>query len=291
MKTLITALSLVWCGSASFAGEAVRGISWAELAKEGKLQGGEVIPANDKMPSAHLKVENPDATPKSISILTIENPGVTKLRYALRGKVRYEGVEGQGCLEMWNFLSNGGKYFSRTIGGGGPMKALQGSSGWREFVLPFFMDQEGLSPNKLVVKVVLPGRGTVYLGPLQLMQYDKNEDPLAVAGQWWGPRGAGLLGAILGTALGCLGAAVGVLTSKGMARSLVLGTLKLTAVVGIVFLLAGIAATIAKQPYHVFHPLLLVGLLGTVIPLGVLKTCRKRFEEMELRKMAAMDAS
>ena len=288
---LLAVLSLTLWGSASFAGEAVRDVSWAELSKAGKLQGGEVIPADDKMPSAHLKVDSPDATPKSIAIVTIENPGVTKLKYALRGKVRYGGVEGQGYLEMWNFLSDGGKYFTRTAGTAGPMKCLQGSSEWREFVLPFFMDREGLSPNKLVVNVVLPGRGTVYLGPLQLMQYDQNENPLAVAGQWWSPRDAGWIGAILGTALGCLGALVGTLTSKGKARALVLGALKLTAVVGVALLAAGIAAITTKQPYHVYYPLLLLGLLGTVIPLGVLKTCRKRFEEMELRKMAAMDAS
>ena len=68
---------------------------------------------------------------------------------------------------MWNFFPGGGQYFSRTLADQGPMMKLAGTSGWREFVLPFDATAPP-APTRLVVNVVLQGRGSVYLGPLEL---------------------------------------------------------------------------------------------------------------------------
>jgi hypothetical protein len=47
------------------------------------------------------------------------------------------------------------------------MMRLQGTSGWREFILPF--DATGAPPpTKLVINVVFEGRGVVFLSPLTL---------------------------------------------------------------------------------------------------------------------------
>ena len=84
----------------------------------------------------------------------------------------------------------------------GPLRRLEGSSGWRTFVLPFFNREGGPPPDRLVLNLVLTGAGTVDIGPLELVQLAAGEDPLAGAVAWWGGRQAGLFGAVAGSTLG-----------------------------------------------------------------------------------------
>jgi hypothetical protein len=99
---------------------------------------------------------------KRIPILTLQQPGIKQSSYAIKGEVSYEDVKDTGFLEMWNYFPDGGFFFTRTLGGGGPMGALEGSSDWREFVLPFNAGK-GQTPNKLEVNIVLPSSGKVKL--------------------------------------------------------------------------------------------------------------------------------
>lgn len=59
---------------------------------------------------------------------------------------------------------------------------------------------------------------------------------------------------------------------------------------GVVCLIGAMVALIQSQPYVVYFPLLLIGVLGTVIMGSVLPIVRKRFADVELRRMEAMDA-
>jgi hypothetical protein len=63
-----------------------------------------------------------------------------------------------------------------------------------------------------------------------------------------------------------------------------------TAALGLVSLGVGVGALICGQPYAVWFPLLLLGILSLVIMGGSLPVVRRRYEEVELRKMAAADA-
>ncbi len=249
---------------------------------------GEVISANQETPFSQLKVEQAEAGPSSVRILTIESPPIASSRYALVGEVRYEGVEGRGYLEMWNVFAET-RSFSRTLADAGPLESLSGSAGWRRFVLPFFNLEGGPPPIRLEVNVVLPGRGTVYLGPLQLVQYGPGENPLAVSGQWWTDQQAGLIGGSLGTFLGCVGGLIGWLGGKGRARMLVLGLMWFVILFGLALLGIGLAALGLSQPPTVYAPLLLVGLLCVVI-MGVnVRPLERRYREAELRRMRALD--
>ena len=78
--------------------------------------------------------------------------------------------KGLGHLEMWSHFPDASKYFTRTLADQGPMMKLQATSGWRSFVLPFDATGASSPPGLLVINVVLPGRGTVYLGPLELSE-------------------------------------------------------------------------------------------------------------------------
>jgi hypothetical protein len=143
-------LSLSWDTAPALAGEVVEG-------PEGK--------------AAVLVLRNDTGRPMIATVAKVEDPGVTASSYALLGEVRYDGVEGDGYLELWNLFPDGSRYFSRTLGEIGPMKKLNGSSDWREFTLPFNLMDSPLRPSSLIFNVVLPGKGEVFLGSLELVQY------------------------------------------------------------------------------------------------------------------------
>ncbi len=159
------------------AAEKLRGFSWAELKAGGRLTDGRLIAARGSEPECVL-IENVGSTPRTAKILEIDQPGITSQLYALRGRIKWEGVEGTAYLEMWNHFPDGSAYFSRTLAGHGPMAALRGSGGWRDVVLPFSAAGATHHPSRLVVNVVLPGKGKVWVGNLVLSQYREGENPL-----------------------------------------------------------------------------------------------------------------
>ena len=55
------------------------------------------------------------------TVLTILQPKITTDFYAVTGEVRYDNVEGDGFLEMWNHFGETAAYFSRTLGITGPL--------------------------------------------------------------------------------------------------------------------------------------------------------------------------
>jgi hypothetical protein len=167
------------------------------------------------------------------------------------------------------------------------MMKLHGTSGWRSFVLPF--DATGAPPpTRLVMNVVLQGRGNVYLGSLEL-----SEGTGADAGQadassvsWL----AGMAGGIAGAVVGGVGALIGVLTSLGRARRFVIVAAMSLIALGAVTFIAGLAAYGSLWPGSAFYPLLLLfGFVTSVVPLSLLPVIRKRYEEIELRAMRAHD--
>jgi hypothetical protein len=230
-----------------------------------------------------LKVDGGSAL-TTATVLTVERPQIKAPRYRLTGQVRYDNVEGTGYLEMWTHFPDGGQYFSRTLGTAGPMMNLQGSSGWRAFALPFDATGAKAAPSRLVVNVVLSGKGTVYLGPLEL-----GEDTGADVSSAPDKQGSDLVAAMTGTLIGSVGALIGVLTALGRARRVVFISAATLILVGIVAFTVGIVAFARAQPNSVFFPLLLTGFLAAVIPLGLMPTIRRRYEELELRAMRAQD--
>ena len=255
-------------------------LRWEELQRQGRIAAGTLLP-----PDA-LKVEG-TGQGAAITVLTIDRPTINGPRYALTGQVRYDAVEGTGYLELWNYFPDGGQYFSRTLAESGPMMKLQGTSGWRAFTLPF--DGTGAAPpTRLVLNVVLPSGGVVYLGPLQLSALgDQGLSAGAFAsGQASTPN---LLGGIVGGLVGSVGALIGVLTAMGRARRVVSIAAATLIVGGTLAFLAGIVAVARSQPSAVSYPLLLLGFVATVVPLSSMSAIRRRYQEIELRTMRARD--
>jgi hypothetical protein len=235
-----------------------------------------------------LELRATAAGPTSLHLVTIDHPPIAGPRYVVAGQVRYQGVEGQGYLEMWTVFPDGQRFFSRTRAAQGPLAALHGESSWRRFELPFDLSGASQAPSRLEINLVLPARGTVWLGPLHLGQ---SFAPAGTAlGGWWSERVGTLVGTMLGSLLGVVGAIIGVLGGRGRARRVVLTLLVGMIAVGGGLVLLGAAAASIAQPRHVWYPLLAIGGAAGVIGLVILPAMRRRFAADELRRIEALDA-
>ncbi|MDB6021144.1 MAG: hypothetical protein JWQ04_1001 [Pedosphaera sp.] len=246
-----------------------------------------------------LRIENTNDASLQVNLLTIEHPKVTAQVYELTGKIMYEAVQGDGFLEMWNYFPPvkpglpEGEYFSRTMDDRGPMGKISGTSGWRGFVLPF--DRTGVTapPTRLQVNLVLKGRGTVYLGPVKLLGLPKAKSAtvLFYPNAWWSAPMTGILFGWGGAVIGCLGGLCGWLGGKGKARGFVLAVLSLLSGLGVVLGIGGLVAVALGQPFFIWLPMLGTAvILVAVCPIN-LRVLRRRYEEIELRRMASLDAS
>ncbi|NNL86568.1 MAG: hypothetical protein HKP27_12995, partial [Myxococcales bacterium] len=249
------------------------------------IPGAQVVAAPDGARSLRVASTSPDGITQRLA--TIEQPAVSQPGYALVGRIRHRGVVGDGYLEMWSHFSDGGRYFSRTLGRG-RLAALRGDADWREFELPFFL-QGASPPSKIELNLVLPGEGEVWLGPARLVPFGPAAAGSGTA-DWWSDHHGGWIGAIGGSLLGALGAIVGVLAALGRGRTFVLAAVYGALVSGVVVFAVGAYAWWNGQSYGVWYPLVLIGLLCAVIDGALIPSVRRRYEEVELRRISARDA-
>jgi hypothetical protein len=109
---------------------------------------------------------------------------------------------------------------------------------------------------------------------------------------WFDPiRFGELYGGIVGGGLGVIGAILGVmtgiLTPKGKGRNFILGAFRLMILLGLVHLVVGLYAVSQKQPYGIWYPLVFIGGLLTFLFSLLRPIVRKRYEQVEMRKMDA----
>ena len=109
--------------------------------------------------------------------------------------------------------------------------------------------------------------------------------------EWWTAQEAGLYGGIAGAAVGLLGGLVGtllgVLGPRGVGRRLVLGLMVAMVAAGVVSMIAGILAILRDQPYHVYYPLLLCGVIDATVMGGLLPVARGVYRRAEQNRISA----
>jgi len=215
-------------------------------------------------------------------VLNCPAPEISSHDYVVRGQVKYDSVVGDGYLELWNDFGAKGKFFTRSLADFGAMRKLKGTSNWRKFELPFHAEP-GMRPEKLTLNVVLPGAGTVIVAQPTLATID-------ISNQWWTEQQAGLYGAIIGSLIGIMGAVIGCLAGLRRAKQLTLGLFGLNIVLGVIAIIIGAIAVLCRQPWHVYYPLLLVGIIDVGVLGGNLWNLLRRYRGDELRQMAAADA-
>ena len=275
MKFVVALIALGCYVGSAHAEETVRKITWAGSLPEGAARGPER--------SGSVTVTSMSDEGLTVTLLELEEPGITKLRYALKGRVRYENVDGAGYVEMWNVFDEG-RYFTRTNLDQGPMRAITGSSGWRDIVLPFDATGGNAPPRGLLINVVLPGRGKVTLSPMTLVELEEGEWPSGSGGM------SGLWGGIAGAVVGTLGGLLGWLGGKGRAKTLVLLGFRVMMTAGAVALAIGILSFVKGAGYDVYYSLVLIGGIAFLVSASALPRLQKQYESIELRRMSALDA-
>jgi hypothetical protein len=270
--------------------------SWGDVARTRKIVGAELVTTNGGI---LLQVVHTNGQAAQVPLLRIEKPAVKGVWYGVTGRVRYERVEGEGYLEMWSVFpakSSGAserRFFTRTLGATGEMRTISGSSPWRSFSLPFNRSASPEPPEALEVNLQLPGRGLVLLDSLKLVEYSGEPASLlnpGTSGAWWSARQGNLFCAVGGSVLGCLGGMIGWLGSRGRSRRLVLTVCGGMFWGGLLCLGVGIVGVVLRQPFLVWYPPLLLGLISTSVMGFGYRRIRAGYAALELRRMAASDA-
>src|SRR5262245_45287092 len=106
MKPILVLLlsAIIFAVAARADEQLISTFSWKELVDSGKLSAGKLTGAPDNA----LEVENHGVGAMSATVLTILQPKITTDFYAVTGEVRYDNVEGDGYLEMWNHFGETG---------------------------------------------------------------------------------------------------------------------------------------------------------------------------------------
>jgi hypothetical protein len=275
---LMSALLLVLSAGASHANDSASELKLRPAAD----MGPKATPAKGPAGEPAIEVTG-GATLTTTTLIICENPAISSSDYVVRGRVKYDGVVGDGYLELWSDFGDKGRYFTRSLADSGPMKKLSGTSDWRSFELPFHATS-GMKPQELTLDVVLPGAGKVFLTlPVTVA-------PLDVASQWWTELYAGLIGGGLAALLGVLGGLIGLSMAWGKSRTLTVSLCGTALAISAVSLIAGIVALGVGLPWRVSFPLLLVGVIGVGAIGFSLRTIVRRFQDDELRRMTAVDA-
>lgn len=107
---------------------------------------------------------------------------------------------------------------------------------------------------------------------------------------WWDDRTAGLLGGWIGGSVGMLGAAFGVCAGLGIGLRFLANAALVVAGAGVVLVLVGLFALATGQPWHVYYLFFIVGGISALVFGGNYPGMRRRAEQVELQKMAAMDS-
>jgi hypothetical protein len=305
MKRLFHAGLLLWLVSLAAHGSQnlVREYDWKQLAQRHELPGGEIVPMDGTW---ILKIENTKDTPLFFRLLTITNPPISKMVCAILGRVKFEQVQKENGIEgqmswMVHFADkmvigspyeSGGFKFANTFD-------FSGTSDWTDLVFSSdraeYMGLWSNAPPKLEISIYLPARGTVYLRPLQLVEYERNDIApvfavVSTSTTWWSGRVSGLIGGIGGSVIGCFGALIGCLVGIGKARRFVLAVTKIFIALGILLTTAGLVAVGFQQPYAVWYALLLPGIILTSVFGMNLYPIKKRYGDLEIRRMASIDA-
>jgi hypothetical protein len=236
-----------------------------------------------KGPSQEAAVTVSGATSKSTTkLIDCDVPRFASPTYMVCGRVKYEDVEGDGYLELLSSFADNGTYFTRGLADWGAMQKLHGTSGWRDFELPFHADP-GMELKHLTLNVVLPGGGKVTVAqPLTVVRIDTSH-------QWWTESQGGLVGGGMGTLFGILGATIGLAASWGKSRRWAIILCCVGLAISGVSLILSLIALATHQPYHVYYPLLLIGIIGLGVLGFNLRQIIRRFQDDELRRMTAAD--
>lgn len=97
----------------------------------------------------------------------------------------------------------------------------------------------------------------------------------------------GVAGGVFGSVIGIMGALVGVLAPRGKGKRTLMGITWVFAAIGVSCLLVGAGAGLTGQPYGLWYPLTLIGIIATPLCVGGLFLLPRVYRQAEARKLEA----
>lgn len=107
-------------------------------------------------------------------------------------------------------------------------------------------------------------------------------DPVTF-GAWFGA----IVGGGGGALCGIWGALCGILSPRGKGRKVILGGMFMFVIIGLILSGVGLFALLSGQPYGIWYPILMAGLMFAIIPGVLIPVIRKNYQEAENRRIAA----
>jgi len=104
--------------------------------------------------------------PTTVCLGEVAGLDIENARLIYRAKVKSD-LEGVAFLEMWAHV-NGGQYFSK-----GMNDPIEGKTDWKSLQTPFLF-QKGQKPDKVVLNLVINGKGTVWIDDVVLSRAPLN---------------------------------------------------------------------------------------------------------------------
>ena len=130
---------------------------------------------------------------------------------------------------------------------------------WIDFRLPMHSDK--IPPTHLKLNLVLTGEGHgLLVGSVELWDITP-----ADANAWWNPRTGRWIGGLTGTGFAIIGAVVAILLSRSKSLRLASALSRSAILIGILFLVTGFVTLCLHQRVAVYDPLLLNGILATIL--------------------------
>ena len=112
---------------------------------------------------------------------------------------------------------------------------------------------------------------------------------------WFNAQMAGLIGGILGGAIGICGGIIGIMggvfVRQGKYKKVVLTITVVPIVIGVLLLPIGLIALILRQPFHVWYPFVLIGGIGIAVFLPNYFQLKKIYERIELNDTPKHDST
>lgn len=303
MKTWIRIAWLAWVGAAATlpapaqSWKIVRTFDWQNTPLPARVPGCRLIRTNNM---SVLVIQNTNGAALEVSLLSVTNPAIIRQAESISVEMKFADVQGL-VFENTNqparfrhprgfetFVS-GALKFEQLVpppapGGDESTNerefSVEGTSNWRPYEFGGANQVGDGLPLRLELRLFLPTNGTVWLRPIKVMKY---------ATGWWSPEQAGWFGGIGGSVIGCFAGLVGGLAGMGKARRFVLFMTRLFIGLGIALTIAGVVAAAAGQASAVWYALLLPGGILTLVFWVNLYPIKKRYDDMEIRRMASVD--
>ena len=282
-RTLLAALALVALASPVRADRIVHEATWLEVQMAGQSGAGTLLEVPERGFSA-LHLDGTMTSEGRALVLSLDEPALERPVFEVRGQVRTQGLHPAGDLRVWAHYEGGERDYAQTAGSSPPLASLGADEDWRAFAIPL-AGRAGYHIERVELEVLIPGGGSVDVGPVRVVEMDQEGVGSALDAPWWSEARGETMGAGVAAGLFLIGALVALLALLGVARGLALAGHRLLLGVGALGLLAGLASFAFDQPAFVSNPLLAWGAIGLVAGVALSAPMRRRYEKVRLSRM------